>query len=80
MRDVLSGETKVVEKDYGDIDCGCGQRGCYVCHPENQYCTLCEESGHNIEDHIPVEMTPEYWEREKYEVTPYGIRDEYGGL
>jgi len=29
---------------------------------------------------IPPEMTAEYWEKEEREVTPYGIRDEYGGL
>ena len=28
----------------------------------------------------PPEMSPEYWESELREVTPYGIRDEYGGL
>jgi len=30
---------------------------------------------------IPPEMTSEYWDRtENAKVTPYGIRDEYGGL
>ena len=28
----------------------------------------------------PPEMTVEYWEHEKREVTIYGQRDEYGGL
>ena len=29
---------------------------------------------------IPPEMTPGYWDSELREVTPYGVRDEYGGL
>lgn len=46
--------------------------------PKSVIRKLCEEA--KEEFYIPPEMTPEYWEKEKKEVTIYGIRDEYGGL
>ncbi len=44
MTDALSGERKVMEKDYGDIDCGCGQDLCPNCKPlnwEDDPCFMC---------------------------------------
>lgn len=29
---------------------------------------------------VPPEMTREHWENEEKEITPYGTKDEYGGL
>ncbi len=34
MTDFLFGEVKGIERDYTDIDCGCGQENCPYCNPK----------------------------------------------
>lgn len=35
MKDALSGEEKTLDKDWSDIDCGCGNVNCPYCNPHN---------------------------------------------
>lgn len=74
------------EKDWGDIDCGCGQKDCPNCNPpepEDDPCYMCMAGAcSDCCKHcsVTIEREGKAINPKAGEWTPYGKRDIYGGL